>query len=90
MGVRAAAGAPLVPGDRVAVGLAASWERYWSKATRTFDVGDDGLARAWTAETDTRFDGVTSRARPGAPRCLSNDRRHVGRHRYRVTLEALR
>src|SRR5262245_36703921 len=58
--------APLSTGDRIAVAVAASWERYWSEATRTFDVRADGLARAWSAETETRFRDIALRARPGA------------------------
>jgi Xaa-Pro aminopeptidase len=58
--------APLATGDRIAVGLAASWERYWSEATRTFEVSASGFARAWSAETDTLFRELASRARPGA------------------------
>ena len=54
---------PLAPGDRFAVGIAASWERYWSEATRTFDVLACGLSRAWSAETETRFRDLASRAR---------------------------
>jgi len=57
--------APLATGDRIAVGVAASWERYWSEATRTFDVHADGLGRAWSAATETRFRDIASRARPG-------------------------
>jgi Xaa-Pro aminopeptidase len=58
--------APLATGDRIAVDVAASWERYWSETTRTFDVRADGLAPAWNAETEARFHDIASHARPGA------------------------
>ena len=58
--------ATLATGDRFAITVAASWERYWSESTRTFDVRAEGLANAWNAETEARFRDITSRARPGA------------------------
>lgn len=56
---------PIASGDRLAITVAASWERYWSQATRTFDVRAEGLANAWNAETETGFCDITSRSRPG-------------------------
>jgi Xaa-Pro aminopeptidase len=52
---------PFRDGETVTLFVAASWERYWAEATRTFVVDANRLSPGWTADLDRRF-----RARAGA------------------------
>jgi hypothetical protein len=52
-------------GETVSVLLAASWERYWAQAIRTFRVAGDRFEPLATNGTAVRFDAWTSGLRPG-------------------------
>lgn len=62
---RPAEGAAFAGGDTVSVHLAASWERYWSEAIRTYVVRTDRLDLAWNGELDERFQKLVAAATPG-------------------------
>ena len=62
---RPAGDAALAERDTVSVYLAASWERYWSEAIRTYVVGADRLDLVWNAELDGRFRKLVEAATPG-------------------------
>src|SRR5262245_21125502 len=53
-------------GLRLAVTFAASWERYWSEATRTFIVRADRLEPIVDRTVEARFAAAVARARSGA------------------------
>jgi len=53
-------------GARLAVMCRASWERYWSDATRTFSVRGGRLEPVFDTTLRARFDAAVERARPGA------------------------
>ena len=53
-------------GQRLAVTVRASWERYWSESTRTFTVRGDRLQSVLDAALRARFDAGVERARSGA------------------------
>ena len=52
-------------GETVALVLSASWERYWSEATRTFVARGDRLEPVWDDEADARFRSLIAGVRPG-------------------------
>jgi Xaa-Pro aminopeptidase len=56
----------LEDGVRLAVTFAASWERYWSEATRTFIVRDARLEPVVNTTVEARFAAAVERARAGA------------------------
>jgi len=53
-------------GARIAVTVRASWERYWSEATRTFVVRGGRLEPVLDAALQERFEAAVERARAGA------------------------
>jgi Xaa-Pro aminopeptidase len=59
-------------GTRIAVMFRASWERYWSEATRTFIVRGSRLEPVADATLGMRFDAAVARARAGGTiaRCV--------------------
>jgi Xaa-Pro aminopeptidase len=62
---RPAGEAAFADGDTVSVLLAASWERYWSEAIRTYVVRTDRLDLVWNGELDGRFRSLIAAATPG-------------------------
>lgn len=56
----------LSDGEIVFLHLAASWERYWSEAMRTFRVGNGTLERVWSDELERRFGEIAGAVRSGA------------------------
>jgi Xaa-Pro aminopeptidase len=56
--------APLAPGERVCVSLAASWERYWAEASMSVDAGAGGLSPAGT-DVNARFTALLATVTPG-------------------------
>jgi len=60
-------------GGRLAVTVRASWERYWSEATRTFVVGGDRLEPIREPSVQARFDAAVARAGAGATIARSVD-----------------
>ena len=48
-------------GETIGVLLAASWERYWSEAIRSFRVVAHRLEPAWPADLDARFHALIAR-----------------------------
>jgi Xaa-Pro aminopeptidase len=55
----------IADGERLAVTFRASWERYWSEATRTFTMRDGRLEPVRGAAMLARFDTAVERARSG-------------------------
>lgn len=53
-------------GERLAVMFRASWERYWSEATRTFTVRRGRLEPVIDTKLQTQFEAAVERARAGA------------------------
>lgn len=56
---------PLRDGETVTLLVAASWERYWSEATRTFVVSAHRIDPVWPADLDARFRALASALQPG-------------------------
>jgi len=59
--------APLRDGETVAVHMAASWERYWAEAARTYLITGDSFEGLGTPELDLRFETVAKNLRTGRP-----------------------
>lgn len=49
----------------LSVTLCASWERYWSEATRTFAARGERFEPVWNDEADARFRAIVAGARAG-------------------------
>ena len=52
-------------GETLSMTLCASWERYWSEATRTFVARGERFELAWDDEADARFRAMVAGARAG-------------------------
>lgn len=58
---------PLHAGESLAVTCGASWERYWSEATRTFVARGERLEPFMDDEIASRFQAMAARAAAGTP-----------------------
>ncbi len=63
--LRPAKDAALPTGDRVVVYLAASFERYWAEAVRTFIVADSGFSEVNGEKTKELFQEIIAAVKPG-------------------------
>jgi Xaa-Pro aminopeptidase len=62
---RPAGDATFREGDTVSVHLAASWERYWAEAIRTYVVRAGRFDQAWSEELEKRLRRIVAAATPG-------------------------
>jgi Xaa-Pro aminopeptidase len=63
--LRPAKDAPIPPGDRIIVYLAASFERYWAEAVRTFIVADFGFSEVNDEKTNELYQEIIASVKPG-------------------------
>lgn len=52
-------------GESVIIHMAASWERYWSEAVRSYTVESGRFQALWNETQERQFQAVTSNLRPG-------------------------
>ena len=52
-------------GETVIIHMAASWERYWSEAIRSYTLESGNLQALWTETQELQFQAVTVNLRPG-------------------------